>query len=209
MKLIILLAIVVFAVFGAKLPIRDTILDGYEFGNITWTGILDVGEPEVNFTGACLQDIEHHIQGIRPDFNWNMAHPHVSAVDGLSNSSKHPVKNWASSKCEVTDVEAQYTSIQDGRDYLRGIPGMCHGEPGPRKCSRVSCSENSAIYYCNDNPTDIWVPCHILGNLAEDVLEICGPSKNSDTGDWQVNGQVFDDSGYNVLVAGVPFGQHC
>lgn len=34
--------------------------------------------------------------------------------------------------------------------YLRGYPGMPELGPGPGACSRVSCSDKAAIYWCND-----------------------------------------------------------
>ncbi len=40
--------------------------------------------------------------------------------------------------------------IVEGIRYLRGVGGQPINGPGPGKCSRVSCSYNSAIWWCND-----------------------------------------------------------
>ncbi|KAK4175092.1 hypothetical protein QBC36DRAFT_190692, partial [Triangularia setosa] len=37
-----------------------------------------------------------------------------------------------------------------GVDYLRGLSGTAKNGPGPAECGRVSCSDYSAIYWCND-----------------------------------------------------------
>jgi len=41
-------------------------------------------------------------------------------------------------------------AIQDGINYLRRLSGRPSNGPGPGACGRVSCSYNSAIYWCND-----------------------------------------------------------
>jgi len=45
---------------------------------------------------------------------------------------------------------ADKETIQDGIDYLRGVPGTATNGPGPGNCGRVSCSWDSAIWWCND-----------------------------------------------------------
>jgi hypothetical protein len=45
---------------------------------------------------------------------------------------------------------ANYIRIKEGVNYLRGVPGRPWLAAGPGKCARVSCSWNSAIWWCND-----------------------------------------------------------
>lgn len=45
---------------------------------------------------------------------------------------------------------ARYVPIVNGIKYLRGLSGNPRAGPGPAKCARVSCSYNSAIWWCND-----------------------------------------------------------
>lgn len=40
--------------------------------------------------------------------------------------------------------------IEKGVKYLRSVRSRQHLGPGPNKCSRVSCSHDSAIFLCND-----------------------------------------------------------
>lgn len=40
--------------------------------------------------------------------------------------------------------------IQEGISHLRGVNGKPRNGPGPGNCGRVSCSYNSAIWWCND-----------------------------------------------------------
>lgn len=63
--------------------------------------------------------------------------------------------------------------IRQGIDYLRKIHGDCTNGPGPGNCSRVSCSYQSGIWFCNDNPHPISVPCSAFGDRAWDIVEKC------------------------------------
>jgi hypothetical protein len=43
--------------------------------------------------------------------------------------------------------------IEEGWNHLNGVKGKPVNGPGPGTCGRVSCSYNSAIYWCNDVST--------------------------------------------------------
>lgn len=47
---------------------------------------------------------------------------------------------------EWATTQAMYSGIK----YLRKVPGTSKNEPGLNACGRVSCSYNTAIYWCND-----------------------------------------------------------
>lgn len=62
--------------------------------------------------------------------------------------------------------------IRDGITYLKGVPGKPSNGPGPGTCGRVSCSYDSAIYWCNDvrnlpSETDFERPSLLLFLLYE------------------------------------------
>lgn len=53
-------------------------------------------------------------------------------------------------ECNPSNLKwAEIKNIQIGRDYLNGLPGKAK-IAGGKHCDRVSCSYNSAIFYCND-----------------------------------------------------------
>ena len=60
--------------------------------------------------------------------------------------------------------------IGEGIDYLRGVAGRPGNGPGPGNCGRVSCSYNSAIWWCNDVNT--YLPTHSMLCLR-DMLGNC------------------------------------
>lgn len=53
-------------------------------------------------------------------------------------------------KCGYGDKGADIGAIRVGVHYLRGLNGRPANGPGPGNCGRVSCSYNSAIWWCND-----------------------------------------------------------
>ncbi|KAJ4250994.1 hypothetical protein NW762_011644 [Fusarium torreyae] len=61
-------------------------------------------------------------------------------------------KDWDAprSYCGGPWGEASVERILDGIGYLERWPGKPKNGPGPGNCGRVSCSWNSAIWWCND-----------------------------------------------------------
>jgi hypothetical protein len=62
-----------------------------------------------------------------------------------------PVSGWGW-------VMADSGRISGGVNYLQGIQANCNIGAGPGACSRVSCSYDSAIYYCNDVSYSLLIP---------------------------------------------------
>lgn len=46
--------------------------------------------------------------------------------------------------------KADATRVAQGVAYLRRVRGQPENSPGPETCGRVSCSYNTAIWWCND-----------------------------------------------------------
>jgi hypothetical protein len=88
-----------------------------------------------------------------------------------------------------------FLALVAGIEYLRGISGNCRAPP--RSCSRVSCSWGSAIYYCNDNAGEFWVPCRSLGDIAASIVTECADQFNN----GRTHGQAFNVQNWNVIVA--------
>ena len=84
--------------------------------------------------------------------------------------------------------------IDEGIAYLRGRDAdLCGVGPGPRACRRVSCSYNSAIWACNDEPVELAIPWALLAQYAQhvqsscyvDTLIVAGESSHISTPLWQ------------------------
>ncbi|KAI8629424.1 hypothetical protein F5Y19DRAFT_475411 [Xylariaceae sp. FL1651] len=165
--------------------------------NLTWTGHVDDDGPLISFTGPNLQHIEAQIRERRPGFAW--------ARIAESTTVKYPGKSRSASNdvlCHVPwpIIFASVFHIEQGIRYLHGIQGDCNIGPGPANCSRVSCSYDSGIWFCNDNPHPISVSCSMLGDHALDIVEKCYDYGHFPTD--QVFGQELDIDNWNVIVAG-------
>ncbi|KAE9966912.1 hypothetical protein EG328_012023 [Venturia inaequalis] len=69
-----------------------------------------------------------------------------------------------------------------------------HAGPGPGKCSRVSCADYVAIWWCNDNREDLDLGS--FGDIADGAEAIHDDCSRA----GRVVGQVFSNEGWNVIV---------
>ncbi|KAI1432605.1 hypothetical protein GGR50DRAFT_696875 [Xylaria sp. CBS 124048] len=163
---------------------------------LTWTGRIEENGEPTSFTGSSLQQIEAQIREIKPGFSWS----HITELtsDGAVVGTEGDIL------CNLSwnPPYASVFHIRQGVSYLHKIPGDCNIGPGPANCTRVSCSYSSGIWFCNDSPQLISVPCATLGDRAYDIVDKCyayGTGFPTDS----VVGQVFDTANWNVIVAGV------
>ncbi|KAK4130059.1 hypothetical protein BT67DRAFT_465288 [Trichocladium antarcticum] len=82
----------------------------------------------------------------------------------------------------------------DGVRYLRRITGKPHNQPGPRYCTRVSCSWKSAIWWCNDNQGPLYLDSwNQIADSAYEILVECADGTD-------VSGQNFERGNWNIIV---------
>lgn len=58
---------------------------------------------------------------------------------------------------------ADYVAYREGINYLNGVPGKPYAPAGPSACGRVSCSSNTAIWWCNDVSDTGLLDCETIG----------------------------------------------
>lgn len=101
---------------------------------------------------------EVYAQLLERNPNWDIDFP-PSAEDlserDLSGEGFTPIEkrtNFAGSKyfCNGRWPTTARARIVEGIAYLRRVGGKPRLRAGPGRCSRVSCSWNAAIYWCND-----------------------------------------------------------
>ncbi|CAP73396.1 uncharacterized protein PODANS_2_7765 [Podospora anserina S mat+] len=98
-------------------------------------------------------------------------------------------------ECNPSNLKwAEIKNIQIGRDYLNGLPGKAK-IAGGKHCDRVSCSYNSAIFYCNDDDNEKEVEWERLAEFTSLLLDKCGDKS-------VVKGRVFDRPNWHTEVQG-------
>lgn len=82
-------------------------------------------------------------------------------------SSRPELMKVKSIMCEAPLPACLTGAILGGIDYLRKIRKGRHPRngPGPRNCGKVSCSDNSAIFWCNDVSKTLLLSCSSPSSL--------------------------------------------
>ncbi|POS73435.1 hypothetical protein DHEL01_v208165 [Diaporthe helianthi] len=115
--------------------------------------------------------------------------------------------------CVVNNYETAYLSdnYDEVASHIRNIPGNATlgNKPGGGWCLRYSCTEELAIYGCNDNEADMQVPWATMAEYADAIKEECTTLKRTH-GHYKpvVLGQAFDAGGWNVIL-GIEPGTLC
>ncbi|KAK4174556.1 hypothetical protein QBC36DRAFT_357078 [Triangularia setosa] len=153
-------------------------------------------------TGTIQQAIaqmEASYPGWSKSFTNSLSQRNFSAAS-LSSRGAKPSIIPESYNCWGRWKACQWNAIADGIEYLWRLPidPKPQNGPGPRKCGKVSCSYNSAIWWCNDNAVEKTLRW----------IEIAGGAEymNGAYGDhWNNKGQCVQDSGGHWTSAGQAF----
>ncbi|RYO89426.1 hypothetical protein DL766_003259 [Monosporascus sp. MC13-8B] len=177
-----------------------------------FTGALRAGGPTVTYSGT-LQSIVKQIRAenphypfrnrtafpITPDDSTKVGDTGVGRSDTISATRSDGVLNAREDNvfCGVGgDGWADKEAIVEAITYLRDLTGACYALPGPGFCGRISCSYNSAVWWCNDKPKITNYPCSFFADFVQTIANEC-----SDQWEKQTQGQAFSEDGsYNVLV---------
>ncbi|KAI0006330.1 hypothetical protein F4779DRAFT_596810 [Xylariaceae sp. FL0662B] len=168
----------------------------YVIGNMTWTGTVTHGGPNMTFTGPSLQHIEGQIQAMHPPFAWTPSNITYKPDKAVKRGEDKVI-------CNIPGFSGvNFLAIRDGIRYLRGLSGTCTNppayHPGKGYCGRISCSYNSAVYYCNDNSVEHGEPCNSFADSVEAILNECLLWEDLPTP--SVQGQKFYEDNWNVIV---------
>ncbi|OOF95837.1 hypothetical protein ASPCADRAFT_405538 [Aspergillus carbonarius ITEM 5010] len=120
-------------------------IPGYGVEEFTWEMETTPGGPTVLLNGT-----------INPSNDGDFADRFTAAEAAAGTETQSATEDGAASlhkRMPVTCTnydQAITRRIQEGITYLRGVSGSPSNGPGPGNCGRVSCSYNSAIWWCND-----------------------------------------------------------
>ncbi|KAK3502032.1 hypothetical protein B0T13DRAFT_218796 [Neurospora crassa] len=90
--------------------------------------------------------------------------------------------------------------IREGMEYLRHVAGVPKLGPGSNNCERVSCSNWSAIAWCNHDPDNSnELPSYeTIAEAAEIILAWCKASKK----EVHIKGQMYSKQKWSVVIEG-------
>ncbi|CCF35349.1 hypothetical protein CH063_01288, partial [Colletotrichum higginsianum] len=122
------------------------------------------------------------------------------ASDGLEKRTDFSGRNYI---CRGRWGNASARAIYSGIRYLRGIGGKPRLPAGPSVCSRVSCSYNAGIQWCNDaRQTKELASFGSIADGAQYIDDKCHTGSPGVSG--YASGQVFHETDWNVIVWNTP-----
>lgn len=120
----------------------DVEAQGYNIVPLTFTGPVTPDGKTITLTGTA-EDIYAQILKLNPSYN-------ATDFEDDNDSSLEKRKPVGDILCNLGYSKARTDATRDGIAYLGKMKGYCGVGAGPRICSRLACSWNSAIYMCND-----------------------------------------------------------
>ncbi|KAI8965209.1 hypothetical protein F5Y11DRAFT_313303 [Daldinia sp. FL1419] len=175
---------------GAKLP-RAEMFNGLAVAPLTIRGVVDSDGTEKTFNGT-IQEIDMQIRDLNPSFSWE-------SFQSATRRQYETVEKRRTEKvlCHVQNLPpASRTAIEKNRDWLNSIATEMSVDA--QRCSKFSCMDNAAVWFCNDNLW--WIQQNSI-TLADHVGMILGePDCETSSNHNMIQGQAFDGDGYNIIV---------
>ncbi|KAK4199520.1 hypothetical protein QBC40DRAFT_328686 [Triangularia verruculosa] len=160
------------------LPVK---LDDPSAGNVTVTGTIQ----------EAIAQMEASYPGWNSTFQSKLQDPSSDPSLGLA-ASGDPDDH---TDCKPKQWKyAGVLSISWGVEYLRELTGTAKNGPGPGECGRVSCSWQSAIWWCNDNDVSKELQWSQIADGAAYINKNCNVEAS------YVKGQAFYKDKWNVIV---------
>ncbi|KAK8133561.1 hypothetical protein PG984_005573 [Apiospora sp. TS-2023a] len=169
-------------------------LPGYGVETLQWEIAVAPGQTEI--LNGTVQEVHHQVLQINPEYRFRaLPEKDLSMREAQTKTPDDRIICFP-------DRTDKPRAFQAGFVYLRGIDGTPTNGHGPGNCGRVSCSGNSAIWWCNDNETpktlDNWA---MIADAAERQVYHCGVRANG-IGDLTFGmGQNFQPGGWNTIAA--------
>lgn len=128
------------AVLGLEPPTT-----GYGVEEISWE--VEYEQGKFTSLNGTVQEVYAQLLELNPKYE-----EQFGTIEERAMSFNSPVPLVAKRDSTICNVfnYAQCSSIGGGISYLKGLSGGATNGPGPGNCGRVSCSYNSAIWWCND-----------------------------------------------------------
>ncbi|EAQ91125.1 predicted protein [Chaetomium globosum CBS 148.51] len=182
---------------------KDSPIEGYTIAPATWEFNGPDGQT-VQLNGTA-QEVVAQFDVLVPNSRAQL----IASITAASTSTSRHDENSLLEKCyDETKLHcwvghwdyARLSAIQDGIDYLNGVPGRPWHNPRPSTCARVSCSYGSAIYWCNDNRSRKELNSYQnIAHGADRIKNTCHEIFPSMT---LTQGQIFYKDNWNVIVRG-------
>ncbi|KAL4956668.1 hypothetical protein BDW69DRAFT_181340 [Aspergillus filifer] len=160
--------------------------------------------PILTLTGT-IEKVHAQLREINPNYDedWKNV-PESDDFSGFSPSTVIDVLKAAADQkvlscSKASESTANRKRIEEGIDYLRKRKGQVTVTTYPTyRCSRVSCSYNSAIFWCNESKMDLTLDStKPIADAAPYVLDNCNYPKRD-----QVKGHAVYPGAWRTILQG-------
>ncbi|KAI1466266.1 uncharacterized protein F4812DRAFT_436578 [Daldinia caldariorum] len=150
--------------------------------------VVDSDAAEKTFNGT-IQEIDIQIRRLNPDFSWGHSQ--------LATRRQHKKRRTEKVLCHVQNLPpASRAAVEKNRDWLSSLATELSVDA--QRCTKFSCIENAAVWFCNDNLQ--WIQQNSI-TIADHIDSILAKSDCATSGnDNFIQGQAFDGSSYNIIV---------
>ncbi|KAK3986178.1 hypothetical protein QBC44DRAFT_248763 [Cladorrhinum sp. PSN332] len=203
-----------FGVQASKIPQLSPepgVIPGYEVVPLVWEMETSPGGPTVYLNGT-VEEVYSQLLEINPQYETLYGTIEQNAEKNIKarseqqqqeqlNIESREYRDWTD--CTINNWEwASMVRIEQGIRYLQGVSGRPTLGPGPARCSRVSCSYDSAIYWCNDNTHEFSLNTfRDIANGAQVIINDCTPYRGPQYPDSIfIRGQRFHGNLWNAIV---------
>ncbi|PHH63172.1 hypothetical protein CDD81_6223 [Ophiocordyceps australis] len=172
-------------------------IEGYTLDIPSWFVRVHPNAPEVLLNGT-IQEVERQAIALNPNWKQDISNSPTSGhLDKRAFFRREKLQCRETTRKEWT--EAKVSAILKGIDHLRGTPCRPARPATGKTCERVSCSENSAIWWCNDSGQQKFLDTY--GEIADGAIYILAHCRIIEIGRIAyVIGQAFHEDNWNVIV---------
>ncbi|KAJ2890537.1 uncharacterized protein MKZ38_001721 [Zalerion maritima] len=169
--------------------------DADDQGGLSFVGPAFRGGSNLTLYGT-PESIYSQLLSINPNYDADMQD--LEPVDGSSTPADAPEggfvrgdqDRWPILHCNHAR-RADYKRVKQGIKYLRKIKGECYLPA--KRCARLSCSWESAIWWCSNLDKKQSNQCRWIGDHAEWPNEICPCHKDAGKNSCYLSG-VYDET---------------
>ncbi|KJZ79315.1 hypothetical protein HIM_01466 [Hirsutella minnesotensis 3608] len=221
----VLLSTLVVGIIGLQ-PAIDAPLEGYDVFTPEWEVEMSPKGRTIRLNGT-IEEVYQELLQLNPKYEQEFVSDQEPQQEPSSSPQTPPNStssiqgidwNVGSTVCGGKWAPASAQRIREGIRHLRRVRGRPGSQAGPARCGRVSCSYNSAIWWCNDRQqyngrqrsADQIMACKQdnkykglssfadIADGAQLLVTRCAEWMNPEPKDF--GGQAFHPSRWNVIV---------
>ncbi|KAH0439210.1 hypothetical protein CcaCcLH18_03005 [Colletotrichum camelliae] len=152
---------------------------------------------ETQILSGTVEQVLDELRKINPNYDEDFGIKNVTESELTDFVGPKADFEGAPTACDGLEL-ANTARIREGISHLDGVDGKPHRGAGPASCGRVSCSYNSAIWWCNDLKDTKAKELSSFREISDGALYVIKKCRVGES--TRVAGQAFHKDNWNVIV---------